>query len=190
MSKARLDEMRIAVLATNGFEDSELREPVEAFRKEGAAIDIVSPEPGSIRGWSGGNWAEPPLDVDRAVGEAKADDYDALLIPGGVMSPDKLRMREDATRFVRDFFKAGKPVAAICHGPQVLIDCGVLEGRRLTSYPSIKNDLKNAGARWTDDECVCDNGLVTSRTPDDLPAFIRKSIEEFREGAHRLQKTA
>lgn len=189
MARQKLEDARIAVLATNGFEESELNDPVEAFRDEGAAVDIVSPEGGSIRGWKDGNWAAP-LDVDRTIEDANAEDYDALLIPGGVMSPDKLRMREDATTFVREFFKAGKPVAAICHGPQVLIDCGVIEGRRLTSYPSIKNDLKNAGARWTDDACVCDSGLVTSRTPKDLPAFIRKTIEEVREGVHRLQKTA
>ena len=121
---------------------------------------------------------------------AEPDKFDALHLPGGVINPDQLRMREDATRFVREFFKAGKPVAAICHGPQTLIDCGVLEGREVTSYPSIKNDLKNAGARWVDREVVVDQGLVTSRTPEDLPAFIDKMIEEITEGVHAGQKTA
>jgi protease I len=122
--------------------------------------------------------------------KASADDYDALVLPGGVMNPDTLRMRADATSFARDFFKAGKPVSAICHGPQILIDCGVIEGRELTSYPSIKLDLKNAGARWIDKEVVTDDGLTTSRTPDDLPAFIAKTIEEIREGEHARQATA
>ena len=118
------------------------------------------------------------------------DEYDALVLPGGVLNPDQLRMREDATTFVREFFKAGKPVSAICHGPQILIDCGVVEGREMTSYPSIKNDLKNAGARWVDKEVVCDQALTTSRSPDDLPAFIEKTIEEIREGVHEGQKPA
>jgi len=186
-----LKESTIAVLATHGFENSELRKPVDSLRQHGATVHIVAPEAGAIRGWADGDWADD-IDVDRTIADAlpRADEYDALLIPGGVMSPDKLRMREDATTFVREFFKDGKPVAAICHGPQILIDCGVLEGRELTSYPSIKNDLKNAGARWVDRECVCDQALVTARNPGDIPAFTDKFIEEIREGAHKGQKTA
>ncbi len=181
----------IAILSTNGFEQSELVEPLNKLKEAGATVHVVSPESGSIRGWKDGDWGDS-IDVDRTIDEAQAhaDEYDALILPGGVINPDQLRMREDATTFVREFFKAGKPVSAICHGPQILIDCGVLEGREVTSYPSIKNDIKNAGARWVDKEVVCDEGLTTSRTPDDLPAFIDKTIEEIREGAHAGQKTA
>ncbi len=181
----------VAILSTDGFEQSELFEPLEKLRAAGATVHVVSPAPGEIKGWDDGDWGDT-VPVDRTIDEAQdhIDEYDALVLPGGVINPDKLRMREDATRFVRAFFKAGKPVAAICHGPQILIDCGVVEGRELTSYPSIKNDLKNAGARWVDKEVVCDQGLVTSRTPDDLPAFIKKTIEEIREGIHAGQKTA
>lgn len=181
----------VAVLATDGFEQSELTEPVRALEEAGAAVHIVSPKHGQIRGWKDGNWGDS-VDVDRTIEEAQArvSEYDALVLPGGVMNPDQLRMREDATRFVREFFKAGKPVAAICHGPQILIDCGVIEGRQVTSYPSIKNDLKNAGARWVDQEVVVDEGLVTSRTPEDLEAFNAKMLEEIREGVHQGQKTA
>jgi len=179
----------IAILATHGFEQSELLEPLEALRKAGATVHVVAPESGTIRGWNHGEWGES-VGVDRTIAEADANAYDALVLPGGVMNPDKLRMRQDATAFVREFFKAGKPVSAICHGPQILIDCGVLEGREMTSYPSIKLDLKNAGARWTDQEVVTDQGLTTSRTPDDLEAFISKTIEEVSEGVHAGQATA
>lgn len=181
----------IAILATHGYEQSELTEPLEALRKAGATVLIVAPEIGEIEGWDDGDWGES-VGVDLTIEEAlkRQDEFDALVLPGGVINPDQLRMREDATRFVRAFFKAGKPVSAICHGPQILIDCGVVEGRELTSYPSIKNDLKNAGARWVDREVVVDQGLVTSRTPDDLPAFIDKTIEEIREGVHAGQRTA
>ena len=153
-------------------------------------MHIISLTEGQIRGWEKGNWAITPVHVDIAVDRANPAEYTGLVLPGGVMNPDKLRMREDATEFVRAFFKAGKPVGAICHGPQILIDCGVIEGRELTSFPSIKNDLKNAKARWVDAECVCDQALVTSRTPDDLPAFNKKLIEEVAEGVHKRQKTA
>lgn len=188
-SKSMLKNKTVAILATNGFEESELVEPLDALRDSGATVHVVSPESGKIKGWKDGNWGRE-VPVDRPLQDAKADQYDALVIPGGVMSPDKLRMREDATRFVRDFFKSGKPVSAICHGPQILIDCGVLEGREVTSYPAIKMDLKNAGARWTDQEVVVDQGLTTSRTPKDLPAFIAKTKEEIREGKHAAQATA
>jgi protease I len=181
----------VAILSTHGFEQSELFEPLKKLREAGAIVHVVSPEAGEIKGWKDGDWGDT-VPVDRTIEEAlpRVDEYDALVLPGGVINPDKLRMREDATRFVRAFFKAGKPVAAICHGPQILIDCGVVEGREMTSYASIKNDLKNAGARWVDKEVVCDQGLVTSRTPKDLPAFIKKTIEEIREGVHAGQKTA
>ncbi|MGP1347571.1 MAG: type 1 glutamine amidotransferase domain-containing protein [Phycisphaerales bacterium] len=185
----KLNGRRVAVLATHGFEQSELDEPVRALRDAGAAVEVVAPEKGTIRGWRDGDWGSE-VKVDRTIGDADADSYDALVLPGGVMNPDSLRMRQDATTFVREFFKAGKPVSAICHGPQILIDCGVIEGREVTSYPSIKNDLKNAGARWTDREVVTDQGLTTSRTPADMKAFVAKTIEEIREGVHAGQKTA
>lgn len=189
--KADLSAKTVAVLATNGFEQSELTEPVKALKEAGVTVHIVAPERGTITGWDNKDWGDE-VDVDRTIDEAQArvDEYDALVLPGGVMNPDQLRMREDATRFVREFFKAGKPVAAICHGPQILIDAGVIEGRTLTSYPSIKNDLKNAGARWTDQAVVVDEGLVTSRTPDDLPQFNAKLLEELAEGVHAGNKTA
>lgn len=181
----------VAVLATDGYEQSELTEPLTKLREAGATCHVVSPKSGSIRGWKDGQWGDP-VDVDRTLKDALArtDEYDALVLPGGVMNPDQLRQDEQAIEFVRAFFKAGKPVSAICHGPQVLIDCDVLQGREVTSYPSIRQDLKNAGARWVDKEVVCDQALVTSRTPKDLPAFIRKTIEEIREGVHSGQKTA
>ncbi|MEQ8770831.1 MAG: type 1 glutamine amidotransferase domain-containing protein [Phycisphaerales bacterium] len=184
-------EATVAILATNGFEQSELLEPKKKLADAGMTVHVVAPKSGSIKGWTKGEWGES-VPVDRTIADAHAriGEYDALVLPGGVMNPDALRMREDATSFVREFFKAGKPVSAICHGPQILIDCGVIEGREVTSYPSIKNDLKNAGARWVDKEVCCDKGLVTSRTPDDLPAFIAKTVEEIREGVHAGQKTA
>ncbi|MFI4882950.1 MAG: type 1 glutamine amidotransferase domain-containing protein [Phycisphaerales bacterium JB064] len=185
----QLDGKTIAILSADGFEQSELEKPLKALQDAGAEVHIITPDGEDIRGWNNGDWGDS-VNADRSIADARADNYDALVLPGGVMNPDKLRMREDATAFVRDFFKAGKPVSAICHGPQILIDCGVIEGREVTSYPSIKNDLKNAGARWVDKEVVCDQALTTSRTPDDLPAFIDKTIEEIREGKHAGQKTA
>lgn len=183
----------VAVLATDGFEQVELTEPVAALREMGAEVHVVAPQEtrssGSILGWDHDDWGAP-VDVDRTLDAAMGDDYHALLLPGGVLNPDQLRMREDATAFTRSFFKDGKPVAAICHGAQTLIDCGVLEGRAVTSYPSIKLDLKNAGARWEDREVVCDQGLVTSRDPGDLAAFIEKFAEEITEGRHEKQATA
>ncbi|MEQ8843368.1 MAG: type 1 glutamine amidotransferase domain-containing protein [Phycisphaerales bacterium] len=185
----KLNGKTIAILSTDGFEQSELDQPLKALKDAGAEVHVVTPDGEDIKGWNNGNWGDT-VKADRAVADVKADSYDALVLPGGVMNPDKLRMREDATTFVRGFFKAGKPVSAICHGPQILIDCGVVEGREMTSFPSIKNDLKNAGARWVDKEVVCDQALTTSRTPKDLPAFIDKTIEEIREGKHAGQKTA
>lgn len=189
MADKQLEGKTIAILSTDGFEQSELVEPLEALKRAGAEVHVVTPDGDDIRGWDNNDWGKT-IKADRSIADARSDAYDALVLPGGVMNPDKLRMREDATTFVREFFKAGKPVSAICHAPSLLIDCGVLDGREVTSYPSIKNDLKNAGARWVDKEVVCDEALTTSRSPDDLPAFIDKTIEEIREGKHAGQKTA
>jgi len=177
---------RIAILATNGFEESELKSPKEAMEKEGFQVDIVSPEAGKIKGWSDGNWSNS-YDVDRTLGEVNASEYSALMLPGGVINPDQLRRNEDALIFVRDFFNQKKPVAAICHAPQLLISADVVKGRKLTSFGSIKDDLINAGANWVDEEVVVDEGFVTSRNPNDLPAFNAKLIEEIKEGKHEEQ---
>ncbi|WP_335965363.1 type 1 glutamine amidotransferase domain-containing protein [Galbibacter sp. PAP.153] len=177
---------RIAILATNGFEESELASPLDAIEKEGWQADIVSLKPGSIKGWKDGNWGKS-FNVTLTVEKGLADNYDALVLPGGVMNPDTLRTNENVKKFIRDFFKQHKPVAAICHGPWSLIDADVVEGRTLTSYKSIKKDLENAGANWVDKEVVVDEGLVTSRHPDDLPAFNKKIIEEVKEGKHAQQ---
>lgn len=191
MSEGTLNGFTVAVLSTDGFEFSELDRPVTKLREAGADVKVVSPGSGSIRGWTDGDWGDS-VDVDMTITEAIArqGEFDALVLPGGVMNPDQLRMNEDAIEFTRAFFKDGKPVSAICHGPQLLVECDVLQGREMTSYPSIKNDLKNAGAKWIDSEVVCDSALTTSRTPDDLDAFIQKTIEEIREGVHTGQKTA
>ena len=179
----RIEGIRVAILATNGFEQSELLDPKEALEKAGAETEIVSPEPDSIRAWKHDDWGKR-VDVDAALPQADAERYDALLLPGGVMNPDRLRMNPAAVAFVRKFVEAGKPIAAICHGPWTLIEAGAVRGRRMTSWPSLRTDLKNAGADWVDEEVVVDKGLVTSRKPDDLPAFQRKMIEEFAEGRH------
>lgn len=177
---------RIALLATNGFEESELKSPKEAMEKEGFQVDIVSPQAGKIKGWSDGNWSNS-YDVDKTLDQVKADDYNALMLPGGVINPDTLRQNENALAFVRDFFKQEKPVAAICHAPWILISAEVVKGRKMTSYKSIKDDLINAGAKWVDQEVVVDQGFVTSRNPNDLPAFNAKLIEEIKEGKHEEQ---
>ena len=181
-----LNGMRVAILATDGFEESELRSPREALLEAGAFVDLVALELGAIKGWKEGNWSEAEQ-VEYDVATAQADDFDALVIPGGVMSPDKLRMNSDAVAFVRAFFEQRKPVAAICHGPWLLAEADVLKGRKVTSYKSIRTDLINAGAIWEDSEVVVDHGLVTSRSPKDLPAFNAKLVEEVREGKHRQQ---
>jgi protease I len=174
---------RVAILATDGFEQSELSEPLEELKGAGAIVRIVSLKKGRIKGWKDENWGDE-FEAELAVKDARAEDFDALVLPGGVMNPDRLRRDEDVQRFVRAFFDAGKTVAAICHGPWTLIDAGVVKGRRMTSYASIQADLKNAGASWSDEEVACDRGLVTSRKPADLPAFIKKTIEEIAEGSH------
>ena len=174
---------RVAALVEDGFEQVELIEPKKALEKAGAAVDVISPQPKKVKGWDFTNWGDE-IPVDRRLDEVTADEYDALLLPGGVTNPDKLRVNEKAVRFVRAFVEAGKPVAAICHAPWTLIDAGVVRGRTVTSWPSLATDLRNAGASWVDQECVVDNGLVTSRKPDDIPAFNRKMIEEIAEGQH------
>lgn len=180
----KLNDKRIAALVTDGFEQVELLQPREALQNAGATVHVIAPKSGSVRGWNRTDWGEA-VQVDRTLAEAKAEDYDALLLPGGVMSPDKLRMDERAVAFVKGFADAGKPIAAICHGPWTLIDAGVVAGRRLTSYPSLKTDLRNAGAEWVDEQVVVDRGLVTSRRPDDIPAFNEKMLEEFAAGVHQ-----
>jgi protease I len=182
-----LRNKRVAVLVENGFEQSELVEPRRALQDAGAKADIVSPQSGKVRGWQHTNWGDE-LPVDVHLAGAKAEEYDALVLPGGVMNPDKLRANATAVRFVKHFVDTGKPIAAICHGPWTLIEAGAVRGRRMTSWPSLQNDLRNAGADWVDQEVIVDNGLVTSRKPDDLPAFNRKMIEEFAEGKHEINK--
>ncbi len=184
---ASLAEKKIAILVADGFEQEELESPREALDAAGAETILVSPAKETVKGWKHTDWGEE-FDVDVTLDKARPDEFDALLLPGGVMNPDKLRANPKAVEFVRHFFVEGKPVAAICHGPWTLIDAGVVKGRLLTSYHSIRSDLLNAGAKWVDQEVVVDNGLVTSRQPSDLPAFNRKMIEEFAEGAHEQQK--
>lgn len=177
---------RVAILATNGFEEVELTSPKEAMEKAGFEVDIVSLESGSIKAWDVDNWSKE-YKVDRTVSEVSADDYNALMLPGGVINPDYLRRSEDALNLVRDFFKQKKPVAAICHAPWTLISAGVVEGRTMTSFSSMKDDVINAGANWVDKEVVVDQGFVTSRNPDDLEAFNKKLVEEIKEGKHEKQ---
>jgi protease I len=174
---------RVAIVVADGFEQVEMTSPREALEETGAETYLISIEEGRVKGWKHTDWGDT-FEVDVPIDEAAPDDYDALLLPGGVMSPDKLRQDERVLEFVGAFFEQGKPVAAICHGPWTLIDAGVVEGRRVTSYPSIRKDLENAGAEWTDQEVVVDDGLVTSRKPEDLPAFNAKTIEEIAEGLH------
>ena len=175
---------KIAVVATDGFEQIELVKPVEALKAAGADVEIVAPKAGTIQGFKHHDKADTTK-VDRTIAEATAGDYDGLLLPGGVINPDALRIEPDAIAFIRAFTDAGKPVAAICHGPWTLINAEAVKGRRLTSWPSLQLDLENAGATWVDEEVVVDDGLVTSRNPDDLPAFCAKMLEEFAEGRHQ-----
>lgn len=184
-----LSGKRVAILATDGVEQVELTEPRKALDSAGANTKVVSPKPGSIKGWNHTNWGDP-IKVDVTLENTSPDDYDALLLPGGVMNPDHLRTNANAVNFVRAFFEAGKPVAAICHGPWLLVEADVVRGRNVTSWPSLRTDLRNAGANWTDSQVVTDHGLVTSRKPDDIPAFNRKMIEEFAEGVHEEQRAS
>jgi protease I len=178
MSHQRLGGRKVAVLATDGFEQSELEKPVEALRAEGATVDIVSLQAGEIQGMEHDEKGRT-ASVDKTLSSAKASDYDALVLPGGVANPDALRAAPEAVAFVKSFADADKPIAAICHGPWTLINAEAVEGRRMTSWPSLEADLTNAGAEWVDEEVVVDRRLVTSRKPDDLPAFCHKMIEAF-----------
>ncbi|RDI05594.1 type 1 glutamine amidotransferase domain-containing protein [Flavobacterium sp. AG291] len=179
---------RIAILATNGFEESELKSPKEHLEQQGWTAEIVSLKSGTIKAWAEKDWGKE-YNVDKTLDEVTSSDYDALVLPGGVINPDLLRRHDNAIAFVKAFFDEKKPVAAICHGPQILINAEVVDGRELTSFMSVRKDLENAGANWTDKEVVVDNGLVTSRTPDDLPAFNKKMVEEIKEGKHELQRS-
>lgn len=183
MSETSLEGCRVAILATNGFEHSELFEPKEALEDVGAEVHVVAPEAGQIKSWQSKNWGEP-AHVDLSLDDANPEDYDALVLPGGVMNPDALRINPDAIDFIRAFVDAGKPIAAICHGPWTLIEADAVRGRVMTSWPSLRTDLVNAGAKWVDEEVVADKGLITSRKPADLPAFNRKMIQEFHDGRH------
>ena len=176
----------IAFLATDGVEQVEYTEPRKAVEQAGGTAQLISLESGEVQGFNHLDKGDT-FPVDKAVAEASADDYDGLVLPGGVANPDFLRADDDAVQFVRSFFEAGKPVAAICHGPWTLVEAGVVKGRTVTSWPSIRTDLENAGATWVDEEVHSDRGLVTSRKPDDLPAFNAKIVEEFCEGKHAEQ---
>ena len=178
-----IQNKKVAVLATDGFEQSELQKPVDALKEAGATVEIISLKSGTIKGWNEKDWGDE-VSVDKTVDSVKAADYDALVLPGGVMNPDTLRTNKDAVALVSDFMSAKKPVAAICHGPWTLVEAGAVKGRKLTSWPSLKTDIQNAGGTWIDEEVVTDNGLVTSRKPADLPAFCKKMIEEIAEGPH------
>ena len=185
----KLDGKKVAILVTDGFEQVEMTKPREALDEAGAETKIISLKPGKIQGMNHADKGDK-FDVDLTLDEARPEEFDALLIPGGLMNPDALRSNDEALEFTRHFFREGKPVAAICHGPWVLIDAGVVRERTLTSWPAIKNDVKNAGGKWVNEEVVVDNGLVTSRKPDDIPAFNKKMIEEFCEGRHEAMATA
>jgi protease I len=174
---------RVAALVAKGFEQEELLKPRDALQTAGAVVHVVSPEAITVRGWKHTEWGDE-ITVDRSLDDARPGDYDALLLPGGVMNPDHLRMDPRAVRFVKQFFDDGKPIAVICHGPWTLVEADVVRGLTMTSYPSLKSDLQNAGATWVDRDVVVDRGIVSSRRPADLPAFIEKVLEEFAEGRH------
>jgi intracellular protease, PfpI family len=183
MTDRNISGKRIAILATDGVEQSELAEPRKALDLAGAKTILVSPKTDAIKAWQHDHWGDE-ISVDVPLARARADDFDALVLPGGVMNPDRLRMDPDAVQFVKEIFQSGKPVAAICHGPWLLVEAGVVKGKTITSWPSLQTDIRNAGGDWVDREVVTDEGLVTSRKPDDLPAFNKKMLEEFAEGIH------
>lgn len=179
----KINDARILIIATNGFEQAELEVPRDKLKEAGAKVTIASPDGSEIMGWDKTDWGSA-AHVDMKIVDAKESDYDALVIPGGVINPDKLRIDENAMRLVKAFLKSGKVVAAVCHGPWLLVQADALKGRQATSYKSIRKDVENAGAKWIDQEVVTDNGIITSRNPDDLPAFTKKIIEEVEEGRH------
>jgi deglycase len=185
----KLDGKKVAILVADGFEQVEMTKPREALNEAGANTKIVSLKPGKIQGMNHADKGDK-FDVDLTLNEARPEEFDALLIPGGLYNPDSMRTNEKALAFARHFFREGKPVAAICHGPQVLISADLVRGRKITSWPAIQVDMRNAGARWVDEEVVVDNGLVSSRKPDDIPAFNTKMIEEFAEGRHNAAAAA
>jgi protease I len=187
MATDRLNGKRVAILATDGVEQVELTEPRKALEEAGATAQLVSPKRVKIKAWQHDRWGDE-LKVEVPLDEARAENYDALMLPGGVMNPDHLRMDQKAVQFVKSFFLAGKPVAAICHGPWMLVEADVVRGRTVTSWPSLRTDLRNAGAAWVDREVAVDKGLVTSRKPGDIPAFNKKMIEEIAEGVHEGQR--
>jgi len=189
MADTQLQGKRVAIIAADMVEQVELVEPRKALEAAGAKTELLSIKPGTIQGFNHFDKADEHK-VDKLVEEADASDYDALLIPGGVGNPDQLRADENVVQFTRDFFEQGKPVAAICHGPWVLVEAGAVKGRKLTSWPSVQTDIRNAGGNWVDEKVVVDEGLVTSRKPDDIPAFNRKMVEEFAEGIHARQRAA
>jgi protease I len=185
----QLEKKKIAILATHGFEQSELEVPRDRLKAAGATVDIVSLEAGKIKGWSKKDWGRP-VSVDKSLAEVSADDYDAVVLPGGQINPDLLRVEPKAIAFIKDVFNQKKIVAAICHGPWLLIEAGIAKGRRMTSYKSIKTDVVNAGGKWEDSDVVVDMGVITSRNPGDLEAFSAKIIEEVREGRHTQRSAA
>jgi protease I len=186
---AELNGCAVAVLATDGVEQVELTEPVKALKRAGAQVQVVSPKSGSIQGYNHFDRADQ-IPVDLPLDQADPNRFQALVLPGGVINPDQLRLQPKAIEFIRHFVQSGKPIVSICHGPWTLINAGGVQGKRMTSWPSLEADLRNAGAQWVDEQVVTDRGLVTSRKPDGLPAFCPKMIEEFREGHHRAQGDA
>ncbi len=185
----KLRGKRIAILATDGFEQAELEGPLKGLKEAGADVKIVSLQPGKILGMHHEDKGDL-FEVDLPLSRAKIEDFDALVLPGGLINPDSLRANEEVIDFVRAIARAGKPIAAICHGPWILIEAGLVRGRRMTSWPNIKTDIRNAGGEWVDEEVVVDNGIVTSRSPDDIPAFNKRAIEEFAEGHHPAMAAA
>ena len=184
----KLQGKKIAIVATDGFEQVELTEPKKALEAAGATVDVISPKAGEIKGWKFTDWGDRTK-VDKTLDDAKPADYDGLVLPGGQINPDKLRIEPKAVAFVTEFFNSGKPIGAICHGPWMLVEADLVRGRKVTSWPSLQTDIRNAGGRWEDSEVVADHGLVTSRKPDDIPAFNRKAIEEFAQSMRRSSGT-